>query len=203
MLDKGASAALIKTKTSRRSLMYTLFSGAGRAILGAACAALLFSTSAAIADNGGQGNKGNQGNQSVAQRLGGADGIEAFINARVVPALVASDIGHFFLGDPKPLTESTAQTVRCLALLLDHDLGGRSPKNGAVVTDPAAAPFPVQHQCRSSMSNVHRGMNINDAEFALFINIVADQATQAGVAPADVAEVGKVLGRYRGSITNK
>jgi hypothetical protein len=162
---------------------------------GVACAALLFSATAASADNG----KG-----SVAARLGGADGIEKFINALVVPALVKSDIGHFFAGDPKPLTESIPQTVRCLALRLDHDLGGPSPNNGAIVSDPAAAPnFPVQHQCRSSMSEVHRGMHINDAEFAEFINIVAQQATIAGVAPADIAEVGKVLGRYRGSITGK
>ena len=176
--------------------MNTFVSGAGRAILSAACAALLFGTTAAIADDG-------KDNQSVAQRLGGADGIAAFISAKVVPALVASDIGHFFAGDPKPLTESTNQTVQCLARLLDHDLGGSSPKNGAIVSDPNAAPFPVQHQCRSSMSEVHRGMHINDAEFALFINIVATEATNAGVAADDVAAVGKVLGRFRGEITNK
>jgi hypothetical protein len=174
--------------------MNSLFSGAGRAIVSAACAALLFSATAASADNG----KG-----SVAARLGGADGIENFINDKVVGALVASDIGHFFKGDPKPLTESIPQTVRCLALRLDHDLGGPSPNNGVIVSDPAAAPFPVQHQCRSSMSEVHRGMHINDAEFALFISIVAQEAASFGVAPADIAEVGKVLGRYRGSITGK
>jgi hypothetical protein len=53
------------------------------------------------------------------------------------------------------------------------------------------------------MSNVHRGMNINDAQFDLFISIVAREALNAGVAPDDVTAVGKVLGRYRGSITNK
>jgi hypothetical protein len=143
-------------------------------------------------------------NQTVAQRLGGADGIAAFISARVVPALVASDLGPFFTGGVTRLTESTSQTVQCLARLLDHDLGGSSPKNGAVVVDASAPPaFPAEHKCRSSMSNVHRGMNINDAQFDLFISIVAREALNAGVAPDDVTAVGKVLGRYRGSITNK
>jgi len=142
--------------------------------------------------------------QSVAQRLGGVDGIAAFISAKVVPALVASELGPFFTGGVTPLTESTSQTVQCLARLLDHDLGGSAPKNGAIVTDAAAPPdFPAQHKCRSSMSNVHRGMNISDAQFDLFIGIVAREALDAGVRPEDVAAVGKVLGRYRGSITDK
>ena len=143
-------------------------------------------------------------NETVAQRLGGVDGITAFISAKVVPALVASDLGPFFTGGVTRLTESTSQTVQCLARLLDHDLGGSAPKNGASVIDPSAPPaFPAQHQCRSSMSNVHRGMNISDAQFDLFISIVAREALNAGVHPDDVAAVGKVLGRYRGSITNK
>lgn len=142
--------------------------------------------------------------QTVAQRLGGVDGITAFINAKVVPALVASELALFFTGGVTPLTESTSQTVQCLARLLDHDLGGSSRKNGAIVTDASAPPvFPAQHRCRSSMSNVHRGMHITDAQFDLFINIVATQALSAGVQPDDVAAVGKVLRRYRGSITNK
>jgi hypothetical protein len=143
-------------------------------------------------------------NQTVAQRLGGADGIAAFINARVVPALVNSDIGPFFTGGFTRLTESTGQTVACLARLLDHDLGGSSPKNGAIVVDASAPPaFPAEHKCRSSMSNVHRGMRVNDAQFDLFVSIVAREALNAGVAAADVEAVGKVLSRYRGSITNK
>jgi hypothetical protein len=143
-------------------------------------------------------------NQTVAQRLGGADGIAAFIGAKVVPALVASELAPFFTGGVTRLTESTSQTVQCLARLLDHDLGGSSPKNGAIVTDASAPPaFPAEHRCRSSMSNVHRGMNISDAQFDLFISIVGREALNAGVAPDDVAAVGKVLGRYRGSITGK
>jgi hypothetical protein len=138
----------------------------------------------------------------VAARLGGAEGIAAFIQARVVPALVASELGVFFTGGVVPLTESTSQTVTCLARLLDHDLGGRSPKNGSLAADPAAAPFPLQHPCRSSLSNVHRGMRITDAQFARFVNIVATEALAAGVAQDDVQEVGKVLHRYRGSVTN-
>jgi len=156
-------------------------------------ATALFASSEAFADDGGA---------SVAARLGGADGIAAFINAKVVPSLVASELGVFFTGGVVPLTESTAQTVTCLARLLDHDLGGASPKNGSIAVDPAAAPFPVRHECRSSMSNVHRGMRISDAQFALLVNIVATQALAAGVAQDDVAEVGKVLNRYRGSVTN-
>jgi hypothetical protein len=143
-------------------------------------------------------------NQSVAQRLGGVDGIAAFINTRVVPALVASELAPFFTGGVTPLTESTSQTVQCLARLLDHDLGGSAAKNGAIVTDAAAPPdFPARHRCRSSMSTVHRGMNISDAQFDLFISIVACEALAAGVQTDDVAAVGKVLSRYRGSITHK
>lgn len=163
-----------------------------------AAAAVLF-TNVANARDGG-----DTSNTSVAKRLGGADGIAAFISAKVVPALVNSELGPFFTGGVTRLTESTSQTVQCLARLLDHDLGGSSPKNGAIVTDAAAPPdFPAQHQCRSSMSNVHTGMRITDAQFDLFINIVASEALKAGVAPSDVAAVGKVLGDYRGSITDK
>ncbi len=172
--------------------MTSLFQRAARALAGTACAALLF-TSPAFADDAAK--------DSVAARLGGAEGIAAFINGLVVPALVASELRPFFTGDVVPLQESTSQTVTCLARLLDHDLGGSSPKNGSIAVDPAASP--AKHECRSSMSNVHRGMKINDAQFALFINIVATQALAAGVAPADVAEVGKVLSRYRGSVTDK
>lgn len=163
-----------------------------------AAAAVLFTHAASARDDE------NDSRSSVAKRLGGADGIAAFISAKVVPALVNSDIGPFFTGGVTRLTESTSQTVQCLARLLDHDLGGSSPKNGAIVTDAAASPdFPAQHQCRSSMSNVHRGMRITDEQFDLFINIVASEALKAGVAASDVAQVGKVLGKYRGSITDK
>lgn len=174
---------------------------ARRTILAAAIAAFtLFGAPASASDDDDFVFR----SQTVAQRLGGVDGITAFINARVVPALVASDLAPFFTGGVTPLTESTSQTVQCLARLLDHDLGGSSPKNGAIVNDPDAPPqFPALHQCRSSMSNVHRGMNISREQFAEFIAIIAREALAAGVAEADVAAVGKVLGRYRGSITGK
>jgi hypothetical protein len=174
-----------------------------RLALTAACAGLLLlgPVSAAVADDD---DDFVLRNDTVAQRLGGVDGIAGFISAKVVPALVASDLAPFFTGGVTRLTESTSQTVQCLARLLDHDLGGSAAKNGAIVSDPAAPPaFPEQHKCRSSMSNVHRGMNISDAQFDEFIGIVAREALAAGVAAADVEAVGKVLGRYRGSITGK
>jgi hypothetical protein len=80
-------------------------------------------------------------------------------------------------------------------MLLDHDLGGRSQHFGAVLADG--------HQCRSSMSNIHRGLNIPDAIVTKFILIVGQQATAAGVAPADIAEVAKTLDSYRGGVRNK
>ncbi|MCK7492786.1 MAG: hypothetical protein MZW92_15595 [Comamonadaceae bacterium] len=46
---------------------------------------------------------------------------------------------------------------------------------------------------------MHRGMNISDAQFDLFIGIVAREALDAGVQPEDAA-VGKVLGRYRAAL---
>lgn len=173
-----------------------------RVALTAALAGTMLATQAAIASD--DDDDFVLRNQTVAQRLGGVDGITAFINTRVVPALVASELAPFFTGGVTRLTETTSQTVQCLARLLDHDLGGSAPKNGAIVTDAAAPPaFPDRHKCRSSMSNVHRGMHISDAQFDLFISIVAREALNAGVQPDDVAAVGKVLGRYRGSITDK
>jgi len=80
-------------------------------------------------------------------------------------------------------------------MLLDHDLGGSSAHFGAVVTDG--------HQCRSSMSNIHRGLNIPDSIVDRFIGIVGEQAKMAGVSAADVGAVAKVLDRYRGGVRNK
>src|SRR4029079_19418522 len=126
--------------------MPSLFQRAVCAIASAACATLLFATPA-MADDGKK--------DSVAARLGGGDGIAAFINTLVVPALLNSELGKFFTGDVVPLQASTSQTVTCLARLLDHDLGGSPPKNGSIAVDPNASP--TRHECRSSMSNVHRG----------------------------------------------
>lgn len=170
-----------------------------RGVLAAACA--LNPMLPALADEGPSDDDFVLKSLTVAQRLGGVDGITAFIEQRVVPALVASPLKRFFVGEVVPLTESTKQTVACLARLLDHDLGGSAPKNGAIVSDPEAAPFPVTHKCRSSMSDVHRDMNISDFEFDLFVDIVASEAEAVAV-PDDIVEaIGKVLERYRGSIT--
>jgi hypothetical protein len=110
----------------------------------------------------------------------------------VVPAELADpEIAAFFAH----LTETPGDIEACLALLLDHDLGGSSPHNGTVLADG--------HQCRSSMTNIHRGLNIPDRIIDKFIGIVGEQAALAGVADADIAEVAKVLDRYRGGVRNK
>jgi len=140
-----------------------------------------------LANDGSSG-----GNGSVAARLGGFPGIFNFLDALVVPAELADpEIAAFFAH----LTETPADIEACLALLLDHDLGGSSPHNGTVLADG--------HQCRSSMTNIHRGLNIPDRIIDKFIGIVGEQAALAGVADADIAEVAKVLDRYRGGVRNK
>lgn len=129
---------------------------------------------------------------SVAERLGGFPGILAFLRDSAVPALLADpEIAAFF----GRLTETPDDIEQCLAMLLDHDLGGSSPHNGAVLADG--------HQCRSSMSNIHRGLNIPDRVVDKFIAIVGARAAAAGVAQADIQAVAKVLDRYRGGVRNK
>lgn len=129
---------------------------------------------------------------SVSSRLGGRAGILAFLENAVVPAELADpEIAPFFTR----LTETPGDIEECLANLLDHDLGGDSPHFGAVLADG--------HQCRSSMSNIHRGLAIPDRIVDKFIMIVGEQAALAGVASADIQEVAHVLDTYRGGVRNK
>ena len=139
------------------------------------------------------GNSGpGSGNNSVAARLGGFPGIFNFLDALVVPAELADpEIAAFFTR----LTETPGDIELCLAMLLDHDLGGSSAHNGTILPDG--------HQCRSSMSDIHRGLNIPDRIIDKFIAIVGEQAALAGVADAVIAQVAKVLDRYRGGVRNK
>jgi hypothetical protein len=129
---------------------------------------------------------------SVSARLGGFDGILAFLETAVVPAELADpEIAPFFTR----LTESPGDIEQCLAMLLDHDLGGESPHFGAVLADG--------HQCRSSMSKIHRGLSIPDRIVTKFILIAGQQAALAGVAPADIQEIAFALDSYRGGVRNK
>ena len=59
------------------------------------------------------------------------------------------------------------------------------------------------HQCRNSMSDVHRGFRIPDRVIDRFIAIVGEQAAMVGVADADTREVAKALESYRGGVRNK
>jgi hypothetical protein len=132
------------------------------------------------------------GEGTVSSRLGGEAGILAFLETAVVPAELADpEIAPFFTH----LTESPDDIEQCLANLLDHDLGGESPHFGAVLADG--------HQCRSSMSDIHRGLAIPDRIVDKFILIVGQEAAAAGVAPADIQAVADVLNRYRGGVRNK
>jgi hypothetical protein len=143
-------------------------------------------------DNGGGGGGG--GGDSVSAHLGGHDGILAFLQTKVVPAeLSDSLVAPAF--SVIPLSESGGDIEECLANLLDHDLGGSSPHFGAQLSDG--------HECRSSMTEIHRGRDISDAQIDRFIMIVGEQATMAGVASSDIQEVAKVLERYRGGVRNK
>ena len=140
--------------------------------------------------------------ETVSQRLGGMEGIFTFLEQKVVPALLADPVvAPFFNGQKFTLTESPRQISTCLALFLDSELGGPSPKSGAVVSDPAS-PDPA-HRCRSSMSKIHKTMNLDDTTFDRFIEIVAAQARIAGIAEADIEAVGEVLDDRRGPIVRR
>lgn len=135
---------------------------------------------------------GRENGGTVSARLGGVEGIRSFLATKAVPAVLADpELAPFFA----VLTETPGDIEDCLARLLDHDLGGMSAKNGTATE--------TGHICRSSMSNVHRGLAINDHAFDRFIEIVGREALAAGVAPADVQEVAKRLETYRGSIVRQ
>ena len=167
------------TPKSRRSLFVSL---AALAVLSVGALAF-FSLHAgrAAADHGDAG--------SVAARLGAQAGIRAFLEQKVVPAVLADPELAPFFGH---LTETPGDIEDCLSRLLDHDLGGASAKNGTMTA--------TGHICRSSMSDVHHDMGITDHAFSRFIEITGQQALAAGVSPADVDAVAKRLETYRGSI---
>ena len=125
-------------------------------------------------------DRGDDG--SVAARLGGQEGIRAFLEQKVVPAVLADpELAPFFAH----LTETPGDIEDCLSRLLDHDLGGASAKNGTMTA--------TGHICRSSMSDVHHDMGINDHAFSRFIEITGQQALAAGVSASDVAAVAKKM----------
>jgi len=162
-----------------------------RQIVTASALAALLALVAGVATPHAAASDGD-GNRSVAARLGGFPGILGFLHAFVVPAELADpEIAPFFAN----LTETPGDIEICLAMLLDHDLGGSSPHNGAIT--------PTGHQCRSSMSNIHRGLNIPDRIVDKFIAIVGEQAALVGVADSDIAAVAKALESYRGGVRNK
>lgn len=168
-------------RLSRRSTLVATFIVAA---LLATAAWLTVRPTTAVADRGGRG--------TVSERLGGVDGIRAFLEQKAVPAVLADpELAPFFAH----LTETPGDIEDCLARLLDHDLGGMSAKNGTMTG--------TGHVCRSSMSDVHRGLGINDHAFTRFIEVVGREALAAGVAPADVEEVAHKLESYRGAIVRQ
>src|SRR5262249_50388799 len=122
---------------------------------------------------------------SVAAHLGGFPGILAFLTDHAVPALLADPEIAAFFGH---LTEKPADIEECFAHLLDHDLGGESAHFGATTTNG--------HVCRSSMTEIHRGLEIPDQIVSKFISIIGREAQAAGIAQADIDAVAKVLERY-------
>jgi hypothetical protein len=172
---------------SIRGALAALLAGAALAGCGVSAATAEETTPAALRGKGEDGANG-----SVSAHLGGRAGILAFLENLVVPAELADpEIAPFFTR----LTETPGDIEECLANLLDHDLGGESPHNGAVLADG--------HRCRSSMSEIHRGLAIPDRIVTKFIMIVGQQAALAGVAPADIQGVADALEKYRGGVRNK
>lgn len=129
---------------------------------------------------------------SVAARLGGYYGILAFLHNYAVPALLADrEIASFF-GN---LTETPVDISQCLAMMLDHDLGGSSRHDGTVLD--------TGHKCRGSMPKIHKGRNIPDRTITKFIQIIGQQAELAGISEADIKAVAKVLEQKRAGVRNK
>jgi hypothetical protein len=177
----------IHPSTSIRGALAALLAGAALAGCGGPTAGADENNPAALRSKEDHGAKG-----SVSAHLGGRAGILAFLETAVVPAELADpEIAPFFTR----LTESPGDIEECLANLLDHDLGGESPHNGAVLADG--------HQCRSSMTEIHRGLAIPDRIVTKFIMIVGQQAAQAGVPDADIQAVADALEKYRGGVRNK
>jgi hypothetical protein len=175
------------------SMMQTVTSRARFLVTVSAAVVLAVALGWAAPQAAGSDGSGKDGNGSVAAHLGGYPGILNFLNALVVPAEVADPVvGPFLVPNIK---ENALDLEKCLALLLDHDLGGSSPHFGMVLEDG--------HQCRSSMSNIHRGFNIPDHVIDRFIEIVGEQATIAGVPTDDIQAVAKALNTYRGGVRNK
>ena len=129
---------------------------------------------------------------SVAARLGGYHGILAFLHNFAVPALLPDNEIVSFFGN---LTETPADIEQCLAMMLDHDLGGSSRHSSAVLESG--------HQCRGSMPKIHKGRNIPDRTITKFIQIIGEQAELAGVSQADIKAIAKVLEQSRGGVRNK
>ena len=129
---------------------------------------------------------------SVASRLGGYYGILAFLHNYAVPALLSDNEIASFFGN---LTETPMDISQCLAMMLDHDLGGSSRHDGAVLD--------TGHKCRGSMPKIHKGRNIPDRTITKFIQIIGEQAELAGISPADIKAVAKVLEQKRAGVRNK
>lgn len=129
---------------------------------------------------------------SVASRLGGYYGILAFLHNYAVPALLSDNEIASFFGN---LTETPMDIAQCLAMMLDHDLGGSSRHDGTVLD--------TGHKCRGSMPKIHKGRNIPDKTITKFIQIIGEQAELAGVSPADIKAVAKVLEQNRAGVRNK
>ena len=129
---------------------------------------------------------------SVAARLGGYYGILAFLENHALPALLSDrEIASFF-GN---LTETPADISQCLAMMLDHDLGGSSRHDGTLLD--------TGHKCRGSMPKIHKGRNIPDRTITKFIQIIGQQAELAGISEADIKAVAKVLEQKRAEVRNK
>lgn len=133
---------------------------------------------------------------TASKHLGGVYGIYNFLDKFAVPALLADPmVGAYFNGKKFTPTESGLQISACLALFLDNELGGPSPHSGDRVID-ANSPD-ILHKCRGSMTQVHKTMQLDNAVFDRFIQVVAEQAQRAGIPAADISEVGAALERTR------
>ncbi|MBE7525953.1 hypothetical protein HS096_06690 [candidate division WWE3 bacterium] len=82
---------------------------------------------------------------SVASRLGGYYGILAF--CIIMPCLHYCPIVK--LPRFRQSDGNSADIAQCLAMMLDHDLGGSSRHDGTVLD--------TGHKCRGSMPKIHKG----------------------------------------------
>ena len=145
------------------------------------------------------------------QRLGGHAGLKAFITATVTQLLKDPQQASYFVlqfsaggatpatwsGPPYPGHPSAADLIDCFTDLAGSATGGPETYTTATTTDK----LPDGYSCRD-LQTTHAMFHIPNGVFNDFVTIAAGVAAAAGVAPADIAKVGALLGGVKGQVVD-